>query len=106
MKNKILGLLIAGIIATPLSALANSDSKYPATNFQPKVIFADDSAKSATSAEKSGFDANYPAASFQPKVIFIDASAASSSGSASTGEKSSFDPKYPAANFEPKVIYP
>ena len=62
MKNKILGLLIAAIIATPLSALANSDSKYPATNFQPKVIFADESA--TTSTEKSGFDANYLAVSF------------------------------------------
>lgn len=102
MKKKILGLLIAGIISTPLTAIANSDdSKYPATSFQPKVIFADDSAQSTGS---SAFDPDYPAASFQPKVLYVDASAASSGGS--TGEKSVFDPKYPAANFEPKVIYP
>ncbi len=106
MKNKILGLLIAGIIATPLTAIANSgDNQYPATNFQPTVIFADESAKSAGSSEKSSFDSAYPAANFQPTVLFIDPSATSSI-SASMGEKSVFDPKYPAANFEPKVIYP
>lgn len=103
MKNKILGLLIAGIISSPLTAIA--DSEYPAANFEPKVIFADDSAKSSTSSKKSAFDANYPAANFQPKVLYVDASVAKNSA-ASTGEKSTFDPKFPAANFEPKVIYP
>jgi len=103
MKNKILGLLIAGIISSPLTAIA--ESKYPAANFEPKVIFADESAKSTGNAKKSSFDAEYPAANFQPKVLYVDASAAKSS-TASTGEKSTFDPKYPAANFEPKVIYP
>lgn len=107
MKKKILGLLIAGIISAPLTAIANSDdSKYPAANFQPTVVFADDSAKSTVSSAKPAvFDPDYPASSFQPKVLYVDASAASSSG-ASTGEKSVFDPKFPAANFEPKVIYP
>ena len=105
MRNKRLGLLLAGIIFTPLAAVANSDdSKYPAANFQPTVIFADEFAKSSGGSGQSAFDADYPAASFQPKVLYVDSSAASSS--ASTGEKSSFDPKYPAANFEPKVIYP
>jgi len=104
MMRKIIGLLLAGTIVTPLTAFANSDdSQYPAANFQPTVIFADDSAKS-TSSSQSAFDAEYPAASFQPKVLYVDASASSSS--ASTGEKSSFDPNYPAANFAPKVIYP
>ncbi len=103
MKNKILGLLIAGIISSPLTAIA--ETKYPAANFEPKVIFADESAKSSGGAEKSSFDADYPAANFQPKVLYVDASAAKSSAT-STAEKSVFDPKYPAANFEPKVIYP
>jgi len=105
MKNKILGMLIAGIIASPLSAFAQGDdSQYPATNFQPTVIFADDSAQSTASSEKSSFDSAYPAANFKPTVLFVDPSAAISN--TSTAEKSSFDPKYPAANFEPKVIYP
>lgn len=107
MKNKILGLFIAGIIATPLTAMANSDdSQYPATNFQPTVIFADESAQSSGNTETSSFDEAYPAANFKPTVLFVDPSAAASSASTSTGETSSFDPKYPAANFEPKVIYP
>jgi hypothetical protein len=108
MKTKLLGLLIAGIISTPLAAIANSsDSEYPAANFQPKVIFADESAKATgnSSAKQSAFDPDYPAASFQPKVLYVDASAAKSPGGVK-GEKSVFDPKFPAANFEPKVIYP
>ncbi len=105
MKKLILRLLISGIISTPLLAVANSDdSKYPAANFQPTVIFADESAKtSSASAQSSVFDAKYPAANFQPKVLYVDASVASSG---TTGKKSEFDPKFPAANFEPLVIYP
>ena len=109
MNKKILALLTASIVCVPLTSLANSDdSQYPATNFQPKVIFADESATSTSaSAESSSFDANYPAANFQPKVLYVDASlASSSSNSAPKGEISVFDPKYPAANFEPKVIFP
>ena len=104
MKKKILGLLlIVGIVSSPLTAFANSDNEYPAANFQPSVIFADDSAKSTASS--SVFDPHYPAANFQPKVLYIDASTAINN-IASRGEQSIFDPKYPAANFEPKVIYP
>ena len=102
MKHKILGLFIAGIISTPLIAIA--DSQYPAANFQPKIIFSDESAmSSSTTGQTSSFDSDYPAANFQPKILFIDASVASSSFQ---GEKSSYDPNYPAANFTPKVIYP
>lgn len=106
MKKMILGLLFSGIISTPLTAIANSDdAKYPAANFQPKIVFAGESAKaSSASGQTSAFDAKYPAASFQPKVLYVDASAAASSRS--KGKKSVFDPKFPAANFEPRVIYP
>ncbi len=100
MKNKILGILFAGMLYTPISALAG---EYPASNFQPKVIFSDDSVSSASSGQTTDFDPEFPAASFQPKVLYVDASAAKSTPS---GETSSFDPKYPAANFEPKIIYP
>ena len=97
-----LGLFLTGVITIPLTVTANSDGQYPASNFQPTVIFADDSAKA--SASKSRFDANYPAANFQPTVLYRDENAKVSS--ASLGEKSSFDANYPAANFEPRVIYP
>ncbi len=103
MKRNILGLLIVGILSTPLTASANSDdSQYPAANFQPKVIFADDSVKPGNSGQ-TAFDANYPAASFQPKILYVDASAANSG---SKGETTAFDPDFPAASFQPKVIYP
>ncbi len=108
MKNNLLSLLIITFVSIPLTAFANSDdSQYPATNFEPKVIFADESAESSgnTSAESSEFDSDFPAANFQPKILYVDASAAKASGGVK-GEKSVFDPKYPAANFEPKVIYP
>jgi recombination DNA repair RAD52 pathway protein len=108
MNKFITGLLLAGIISTPIAANANSDSDYPAANFQPKVIFSDDSISSSSThqGEKSSFDPDYPAASFQPKVLYVDASSSASTTEANFGEKSTFDPKYPAANFEPKVIYP
>jgi L-fucose mutarotase/ribose pyranase (RbsD/FucU family) len=108
MNKKIVALLIAGIVCVPLTSVANSDdSKYPAANFQPKVIFADESATSTSAnTESSTFDPDYPAANFQPKVLYVDASALSTATSAAKGETSTFDPKYPAANFEPKVIFP
>lgn len=106
MKTKLFSLLIASIICTPLTTLANNgDSKYPAANFEPKVIFVDESVEVA--GDTSTFDADYPAANFQPKILYVDASvAAQTSSSTVAAEKSTFDPKFPAANFEPKVIYP
>ncbi len=103
MRNPIiLGLSIIGVIFNSIQSFADSD-QYPATNFQPKVIYINkDLVK--TVPKKSEFDPKYPATNFQPKVIYIDRSAASSSPT--SRKKSEFDPKYPAANFEPKVIFP
>jgi hypothetical protein len=101
MKNPIvLGLSVIGIIFSSAQSFADSD-QYPATNFQPKVIYIDkDLVKKAP--QNTEFDPKYPATNFQPKVIYIDKSAASSA----PRKKAEFDPKYPAANFEPKVIFP
>ncbi len=106
MKTKFLGLLMVSIISSPLTVLANSgDIEYPAANFAPKVIYADESAETsgAATTTQSSPDSNFPAANFEPKILYADESA---TASASKGEKSVFDPKYPAANFEPKTIYP
>ena len=93
-----LGLTIAGLTLGSANALANKDdSKYPAANFQPKVIYID---KDVVKETKSAFDPKYPAANFQPKVVYIDKDALTKK------RKVIFDPKYPAAYFEPKVIYP
>lgn len=100
MKRKTLVLLFAVTLSSPLGVIA--DSRYPAADFKPIIIFVAESVKSNnTSTNSSAFDANYPAANFQPKILFIAASA-----NKSTAETSSFDPAFPAANFEPKVIYP
>lgn len=101
--KKILGLLLAATIITPLTAFSG-DSQYPAANFQPTIIFADESAKASGPATQTAFDAKYPATSFQPIILYVDASAIAASES--FGETSSFDSNYPAANFAPKVIYP
>lgn len=87
-KKIILGSAIAAIALGPLTASAGSDDeKYPATNFQPKIIYQDKEAigsyKEATKTECE------ERASAKPER-----------------QKAEFDPKYPAANFEPKVIFP
>ncbi len=119
-KSTIFKLALLGIILSPFTVSAQTDTQYPAANFQPKVIFTDESVTAVSkSAETSKTvhvaqtDSQYPAANFQPKVIFIDESAAKATSSdhapahsSSTGKKTAFDPKYPAASFEPKVIYP
>ena len=97
-----LGLAVAGIALIPLTANATSDDqKYPATNYQPKVIYIDKEAI-AKPETTTATDARYPASSFQPKVIYIDEEATKKP----TRKKAVFDPKYPATNFEPKIVYP
>lgn len=82
-KAIILGLATAVLSMTALSVSAESDdAKYPAANFQPKVVYIDKDLAKAPSKK------------------------ASKKASAVEAEKSDFDPKYPAAHFKPKVIYP
>ncbi len=102
-KSIILGMSVFGIIFNSIQSFADND-QYPATNFQPKVIYIDKDLVKST-PQKAEFDPKYPATNFQPKVIYIDKSAATTSSS-TPRKKAEFDPKYPAANFEPKVIFP
>ena len=82
--------ILAGLL---LIASAVNAQEYPAADFQPKVLFRDESivvepaAKATASAATpcvnqaaelkketvAEFDPNYPASSFQPKVIFSEA---------------------------------
>ncbi|MGR9088574.1 MAG: hypothetical protein ACU841_16105 [Gammaproteobacteria bacterium] len=84
-KFIILGLAATGISMCSLSAMATSDSKYPAADFQPKVVYIDEQAAASTSP--AGDSNKCPGQ--QAKV-----------------KQTEFDPKYPAASFEPKVVYP
>ncbi len=109
----LIGIFTVAITLLPSISTANSDdSRYPATNFQPKVIYQDKEAIKAdggrvSMGKKTAYDAKYPATHFEPKVLFQDKDAIrASSSNGFVGEKSVYDPNYPAANFTPKVIYP
>ena len=70
------GLLVSLLLS---ASVVEAESKYPATDFQPKVVYQDSDYKHSSSAP--------------------------SSSSASVGEVSVADPDYPAANFQPEVLY-
>lgn len=83
-KIIILGLATAAISLGSLTASATSDSKYPAADFQPKVVYID---KEAVAASPAGDTTKCP-------------------GQNAEAKQTEFDPKYPAASFQPKVVYP
>lgn len=97
-KTMILGLTVTAIAFGPISASA--DDQYPASDFQPKVIFQD-KALTEMAVGKTAYDPQYPATSFEPKIVFQDKSLINKQQI-----EVAFDPKYPAAYFKPKVIYP
>ncbi len=86
-KTILLGLAAFGFTFASMTASATSNDQYPASNFQPKVVFIDKELASqlgsASTAQKA-----------EKKSVSKSAS------------KTDFDPKYPAAYFQPKVIYP
>jgi len=71
------GLLVSLLLS---ASVVEADSDYPATDFQPTVVFSDAEYKHTGSV-------------------------ASSSAKAPAGEVSSADPAYPAANFQPEVLF-
>jgi hypothetical protein len=97
-KMIILGLTMAVVVFTTLSVSAVTDDKYPAADFEPKVIYIAKDAVSSSQAQNES-DPKYPASNFTPTVVFIDNQLANQA-------QDQFDPKYPAAYFTPKVIYP
>lgn len=80
-KNNLLqGAIVALLVASPFAANAG---QYPAADFEPKVLYQDESVKStpAPAAVKSVpaaavaatvEDSKYPATNFQPKILFSD----------------------------------
>lgn len=73
-------LIINGVLAALFvsSPMVDADTKYPAADFQPQVVFQDDdyiekSGKyEAASTGGNEVDAKYPAAHFQPQVVYSD----------------------------------
>jgi len=80
------GLTAAAFSFGSYSAFAATDSQYPASDFQPKVVFIDKEAAQSTAAS-SGDTSKCPGQQVQAK-------------------QTEFDPKFPAASFQPKVVYP
>jgi hypothetical protein len=97
-KTIFLVLTMAGIALNPLIVSAATESKYPAADFEPSVIYIDKAAVAADQTQNES-DPKYPASNFTPIVVFIDNQSAAQT-------QDEFDPKYPAAYFKPKVIYP
>jgi hypothetical protein len=100
-KALILGLAITAL--NPFVTLA-ADDRYPASSFEPSVVYIDEQLAAQSSSAKTEIDPKYPAANFEPTVIYMDENAAQSS--TAVAAQVEIDPKYPAANFQPKVIYP
>lgn len=80
MKNT--QFTLAAFVVSLLAAPALYAQDYPASNFQPKVIYSSETpiiqssaAPCAAKAEQTEADPKYPAASFQPKVIYNSADA-------------------------------
>ncbi|MGR9088308.1 MAG: hypothetical protein ACU841_14730 [Gammaproteobacteria bacterium] len=73
--------------------MASAATEYPASDFQPKVVYQDPEYKHAgisagsSSSAPSVSDSQYPAANFQPKVVYNDPEYKHAQG-ASTGSPS------------------
>jgi len=96
-KNQLTKAVLAALVLASSSVLAGSD--YPAADFQPKVVFSDPSAASASASKPAAAapaaaqveeaDPNFPATNFQPKVLYSDADYKHSSAAPSAAAGSS-----------------
>ena len=68
-KMIILGLAMAVVALNPLRVSAATDSKYPAADFEPSVIYIAKEAVTPGQVQNEA-DPKYPAAYFKPKVIY------------------------------------
>lgn len=73
-NNFIKGMMAAMLLASPLAGA----TEYPASDFQPKVVYSDseykhtESAPAASAKKATKADPRYPAANFEPKVLYKD----------------------------------
>lgn len=74
INNLITTLLVLLLFSVATAKAAND---YPATDFQPKVVYQDqdyEPSNNSGSSSKSVADSDHPAANFQPKTIYQDKS--------------------------------
>lgn len=71
--NLTIGIFVALLFTNTMTW---AESKYPAADFEPKVLYQDSDYKpnksSSTSSSTSQVDPKYPAANFEPKVLYKD----------------------------------
>lgn len=87
-KTKINQGLFVGLM---LAAAAIQAEDYPAADFQPKVLFQDESVVASSSPVAGSSNASVPCVNQE--------------SSSQKEEVAEFDPKYPASNFQPKVLF-
>lgn len=91
-KHNLKGSLLAALVLT--SGVVCADDQYPATDFQPTIVYqneeyisknsantASTSSASTSSAQSAAGDDKYPAANFQPEVLYSDPNYKHGSGS-------------------------
>ncbi|MBS3965156.1 MAG: hypothetical protein KGZ80_11835 [Methylomonas sp.] len=83
---------LAMLLLASSSVMAEAD--YPAANFQPKILFQDESVIANKAADPAPGTPCVAQAGTQPAAVV-----------SSNDRKAEFDPAYPAANFQPKVIF-
>ncbi|MDP2901683.1 MAG: hypothetical protein Q8N96_01045 [Methylovulum sp.] len=82
-NNNLTNSLFAVLLLS--SPLVGADSKYPAADFQPQVVFQD--------------------SDYIEKNSRVEANTTSKPSVSNATESSEVDSKYPAANFQPQVVY-
>jgi hypothetical protein len=103
------GLLVSLLLSA--SVVEAGDSQYPATDFQPKVVYQDtdykhtgsapsSAASSSSKGEVSVADSNYPAANFQPEVLYQDKDYKHTKGNEGKSIRTEFIKKYAEEQIE------
>jgi hypothetical protein len=91
-KALILGLAITAL--SPFAAIA-ADDPYPASHFQPSVVYMDEQLAAQSAAPTAAQD-GHDHTRCPDKSVHAEVAAA----------PVEVDPNYPAYNFQPTVIYP
>jgi len=101
------GLLVSLLLS---ASVVEANSDYPATNFQPTVVYSDSDYKhtgslpsstaKASTGEVSVADPAYPAANFQPEVLFEDTSYKHTKGNEGKSIRTEFVKKYAEEQIE------
>ncbi len=99
------GLLVSLLLS---ASVVEANSDYPATNFQPTVVYSDadykhtgsSSTAKASTGEVSVADPAYPAANFQPEVLFEDTSYKHTKGNEGKSIRTEFVKKYAEEQLE------